>query len=374
MGSGEPSLHLGVRDGEAEFAFVTRAGLRSPASFHAGELAVLEHVVAADPVRLLVVGETYGAVGIPATTVAEDVVMAPFRARARDLCVANVRENHVVARTELIARPSDVSGSFDTVGYAPREYVPNTVVAQRCLDALATLDDDGVLFMAARPDAGGSAHVRTLSEYASVEEVGTNGSVRVHRIEKPGGFDPPTLVDRSAFRVTVADTELTLVSTPGLFSAGSLDSGTRLLIDTLDAASNEAVLDLGCGYGPIGAYTASHGAMTVMTDDSRPATVCAEATVSANDLTATVETADGLGAVRGNVFDLVASNPPTHAGDAVLESLFGDITTVLDPGGRIRIVHHQSLDLTPHLDTGLDAVRTVARGDEHEVLGARHPV
>ena len=41
-----------------------------------------------------------------------------------------------------------------------------------------------------------------------------------------------------------------------VFSKGEVDFGTRLLIDCLELRPGQVVLDLGCGYGPIGMVAA----------------------------------------------------------------------------------------------------------------------
>ncbi|MFB6104531.1 MAG: class I SAM-dependent methyltransferase [Halobacteriaceae archaeon] len=373
MGTGTSPLRLGTRDEGAEFSFETRPDVRSPDAFHPAELAVLEHLVETDPERALVLGETYGAIGIPLSTVASRVAMAAWRARSRNLCERNCRRNAVEADVHLVASPTAVPNTFDVVGYAPRAYTPTEVAAQRVLDALTRLEDGATLLLAARDEDGGAAQARLLADHLTVEDLTTTNGVPVRRITKPAGYEAPTVVESTSFPVTVEDTQLTLVSKPGLFAADELDPGTRLLMESLEPIPEDRVLDLAGGYGPVAAYAAAHGCSTVLTEDSRPATACAEATLAANDLDAAVHTADALSAVRGETFDLVATNPPTHEGGRVLDDLLGDLDAVLAPGGRVRIVHHESLDLTRHFDDRLTTPTVVAEGAEHVVIGARAP-
>ena len=46
--------------------------------------------------------------------------------------------------------------------------------------------------------------------------------------------------------------DLTIYSLPGVFSAAELDTGTGLLLSTIDNKIKGKVLDLGCGAGVIG--------------------------------------------------------------------------------------------------------------------------
>ena len=67
--------------------------------------------------------------------------------------------------------------------------------------------------------------------------------------------------------------------------------------------------------------------------------------------------------------DRALSNPPTHAGDAVLADLFSGWSNVLASDGELRVVHHRALDLDHHLDR-FEAVHTVSTGEDHVVRAA----
>lgn len=46
--------------------------------------------------------------------------------------------------------------------------------------------------------------------------------------------------------------QLKFKTTYGMFSYKEIDQGTKLLINSIDVTSAKTILDLGCGYGPIG--------------------------------------------------------------------------------------------------------------------------
>ena len=46
--------------------------------------------------------------------------------------------------------------------------------------------------------------------------------------------------------------ELFFTTDAGVFSRGELDTGTRLLLEALPETMGGEILDLGCGWGPIG--------------------------------------------------------------------------------------------------------------------------
>lgn len=57
--------------------------------------------------------------------------------------------------------------------------------------------------------------------------------------------------------VQVNDTKMNLLVDNGVFSKKGLDFGTRSLLETLEVNEIKGdVLDLGCGYGPIGIFLA----------------------------------------------------------------------------------------------------------------------
>ena len=64
---------------------------------------------------------------------------------------------------------------------------------------------------------------------------------------KPGAEHRP-----SDFTAELKGRTYRFVTDAGVFSKGEVDFGTRLLIDCLELRPGDVVLDLGCGYGPIG--------------------------------------------------------------------------------------------------------------------------
>ena len=106
-----------------------------------------------------------------------------------------------------------------------------------------------------------------------------------------------------------------------------------------------------------------------LSDDDRVATACAECSLEASGVDATVVTADCTAGVADRTFDRVCCNPPTHAGNGVLDELFAGIADVLARGGELTTVHHRDLDLRGYLSR-FDRVETRRTGAEHVVLSA----
>src|SRR5690625_4758870 len=58
---------------------------------------------------------------------------------------------------------------------------------------------------------------------------------------------------------------LTFFTDRGVFSKGRLDFGSELLIQTLEVDREEKLLDMGCGYGPIGLSLAKESPLREVT-------------------------------------------------------------------------------------------------------------
>lgn len=147
----------------------------------------------------------------------------------------------------------------------------------------------------------------------------------------------------------------------GVFSAAAVDAGTRHLLRWLAADRYEGVgtvLDLGCGYGPLGLWlAAAHPGTRVLAVDRDARALAATAAGAArNGLSGRVEVRGSLGyddVAPDERFDLVVSNIPAKVGPAALR--------------------HLLLGASRHLtDDGLAAVVVVDRlaGEVDEVLDA----
>lgn len=144
-----------------------------------------------------------------------------------------------------------------------------------------------------------------------------------------------------ALRVVLRGRAWTFQTASGVFAHGSLDAGTRLLIETMRVGRSDRVLDMGCGYGPVGLVAgmlASRGRVW-MTDINRRAAALARANAAANGIAnACALVADAAAPLRAGSVDLVLTNPPVRAGRVVVERFIDDAWRVLRPAGRLYLV------------------------------------
>lgn len=174
--------------------------------------------------------------------------------------------------------------------------------------------------------------------------------------------------------VVVRGLPLTLRTDAGVFSRGSLDRGTELLIEALDLGPCELVLDLGCGYGAIGiaASKLSEGGHVVLTDVNERAARLARENLRANRVTnAEVRVGDLYEPVAGLAFDHIVSNPPIRAGRAVVDRIVSEAPAHLLDGGRLWLVARtrQGADsLRKRMADAFGHADIVRRGSGYKVL------
>jgi 16S rRNA (guanine1207-N2)-methyltransferase len=128
-----------------------------------------------------------------------------------------------------------------------------------------------------------------------------------------------------------------------LFSSYDVDTGTRFLLRSIFEAGYrpKRILDLGCGYGPIGlALEKIYPESTVhMIDRDALAIEYSRQNAEINELEG-IEIYGSLGYddVKRNDFDLIASNIPGKAGEALITYLLREARYNLVPGGIAAIV------------------------------------
>lgn len=122
-----------------------------------------------------------------------------------------------------------------------------------------------------------------------------------------------------------------------LFSTFDLDHGTDILIRAIVPSSPKSILDIGCGYGPLGIMLAEINpqAEVVMVDRDLLAVRYAALNIKKNSVpNATVLGSLGMEQLRDRKFDLIVSNIPAKIGDeAIAQEFILDPYNHLNPGG-----------------------------------------
>jgi 16S rRNA (guanine1207-N2)-methyltransferase len=139
----------------------------------------------------------------------------------------------------------------------------------------------------------------------------------------------------------LAGIELQFETAPGLFSPTKVDRGSLAMLSCISFEPNDKVLDLGCGYGPIGVYAAKIiGAGRVwMADNDQTAIECAVKNLALNGVEGvTVVVSDGFRDIREANFTKIVCNPPYHVDFSVPKHFIAKGFNRLVLGGTMYIV------------------------------------
>ncbi|WP_419875517.1 class I SAM-dependent methyltransferase [Candidatus Pristimantibacillus sp. PTI5] len=152
---------------------------------------------------------------------------------------------------------------------------------------------------------------------------------------------PDVKHNRQVHEVSLRGFTFRFMTDAGVFSKSGVDYGSQVLIDALELKSNARVLDVGCGYGPIGltsAKLAEHGRVTMIDINERAVELSKENAKLNGISNISVLQSDLFEAVKGMTFDVIVTNPPIRAGKAVVHRIFEEGYDLLEQGGSMWVV------------------------------------
>ncbi len=151
--------------------------------------------------------------------------------------------------------------------------------------------------------------------------------------------DPDVPLKTKAIEVCLKGYCFKFITASGVFSFGKLDRGTELLVESMILDEGWRVLDLGCGYGAIGIVASRFVDYVIMTDVNRRALNMARKNLKINDVrNAEVKWGSLYEPVSREKFDSIITNPPVHAGKAVLREIVINAPRHLNDGGLLQLV------------------------------------
>lgn len=147
--------------------------------------------------------------------------------------------------------------------------------------------------------------------------------------------------DIQKLKVSVLGEDFTFYTDNGVFSKGRLDFGTRTFLENLPLNSFFGpVLDVGCGYGPIGIIISKKTGLPVtMIDVNRRALHLAERNIKENSVSSIIVLESDVYQNLGDKkFQHILTNPPIHAGKEKVYEIVMDARHHLEKDGTLFIV------------------------------------
>ena len=153
---------------------------------------------------------------------------------------------------------------------------------------------------------------------------------------------PQTESKPRQWKFTLRGHTFTFETDAGVFSKSEVDFGSRVLIDTFEMPEVEGdVLDVGCGYGPIGLSIAKANPerFVHMMDINTRAIALAEKNAQVNGVqNVRIFESDGLASVGDVKAAAILTNPPIRAGKETIFRFYDESYEKLVEGGELWVV------------------------------------
>ena len=150
--------------------------------------------------------------------------------------------------------------------------------------------------------------------------------------------NPDSAHDIHELKVTLLGQSFTFLTDSGVFSKKMVDYGSQILLNTLNFEKGKTLLDLGCGYGPLGISLAKvQDVKPTMVDINNRAIDLAKQNAQKNGVEADIFQSNIYEKVNGT-FDYIISNPPIRAGKQVVHTIISESINYLKVGGNLTIV------------------------------------
>ncbi|WOV87302.1 class I SAM-dependent methyltransferase [Sporosarcina oncorhynchi] len=154
--------------------------------------------------------------------------------------------------------------------------------------------------------------------------------------------NPSVKSDPKEWQAVIRDVRLRFKTDAGVFSKGEVDFGSRLLAESFTLPEVDGdVLDVGCGYGPIGlSIAASFPDRTIhMIDVNERALSLSRENAGLNSIrNVKIQASDALTAVETEGFAAILTNPPIRAGKETVFKIYNGAFSKLRIGGELWVV------------------------------------
>ncbi|HSX39143.1 MAG TPA: methyltransferase [Candidatus Saccharimonadales bacterium] len=289
----------------------------------------------------------------------------------------NIGVNALGNRIKVVVEGVDSNQSSDVAILVHENYQSHDTVAHE-VNQLIKRSKAGIVYIITHKNKGVEKLVQTFQDtlHLRLDIIGRgNGGGRVIKVTRTqsSNADQPNALTRFFDALS----QINFLSGLSLFSAGSVDKGSEMLIryvlDTTRQNQVNKIYDLACGYGAIGLSLATKfpEAFVVLSDSNARAVDVAKRNAADGNLESrtSVILSDGTQNVRG-IFDLVVSNPPLHIERRKLTEILINAGKLVKKGGRMLLVIEDSqVDVVKDLvGSRLGYLKEVKRSKDHVIL------
>jgi len=173
---------------------------------------------------------------------------------------------------------------------------------------------------------------------------------------------------------TLRGRTLKFITGSATFSPKRIDLGTELLIEESIVESGWEVLDLGCGYGPVGVALAKIAKVT-MTDINERAVQLAKENAKLNGVFVEAISGNVYEAVKDKKFDTILLNPPQSAGKQLCFQMIIAAKEHLKKEGLLQIVARQQKggkSLAEKMQETFGNMKIIGRGSGYTIYVSKN--
>jgi len=152
---------------------------------------------------------------------------------------------------------------------------------------------------------------------------------------------PKSEVKFGLIRTKLCGRHFEFMTASSVFSKRKIDTGTKLLIESMILPKKGFVLDIGCGYGAVGISAAAFNpnVQVCMTDVNMRAVSLVRKNIELNKIrNAQVRYGHLFEPVEGQQFDCVLSNPPVSAGMDIVKAIITGAPKVMSTSAIFQMV------------------------------------
>ena len=187
---------------------------------------------------------------------------------------------------------------------------------------------------------------------------------------------PKTVPKSDTVTYTINSIDFKFYTSSSVFSKKKIDKGTDLLIKESKIPPKSKILDLGCGYGPVGIVISKLYPKTevTMSDINERAVALAKKNLKLNKTNATVIPSNIFENISEK-FDIILSNPPQSAGKKICFKTIEESFNHLKKKGSLQLVARHKKggkDLSKKMEEVFGNLETLGRKSGYHIYFSRN--